>query len=160
MYIRPNLILAVLTVAWPLAGCGHLQNTSDVLEPVQIIHRYSGEDTGLTELGVMLVNSHEELQTLASQELIQHEIDFEEHSLIVLALGRQSTGGYWAKITSAQQSNRELFVQGIANAPAPDAMTSQAETFVYDAVVIDKVSAGIELRPEIDASEGELMPAD
>ena len=157
---RSTWIVSGLLSIFVLGGCQFDFRGSVQIEPVEILDRYSGQDPGLTELGLSMINNHDELEALGSQELPGHEIDFDKHTLLVLAVGRQATGGYWAKITGVQNSSDALFVQGIVSAPGPDEVTSQGETFAFDAVLIPKVAPHIELRGEIDSVRGKPMPSD
>ena len=151
---RSTWLVPALLSTFVLGGCQFNFRGSAQIEPVEILDRFSGQDPGLTEPGLSLVRDHIELESLGGQKLTSDEIDFERHSLLVLAVGRKATGGYWAKITGVQRSRDALFVQGTVNAPGPDDVTSQAETFVFDAVLVPKVVPNIQLRSEIDSVRG------
>jgi len=124
------------------------------VQPLVIQRQFTGNDAGLTQPDVMLVNSAEELETKGSEDLRSKEIDFSEHSLIVVTMGQRNTGGFWAHIESAQLVGDQLFVQGSVNKPAADAMVTQQITYPYAAAVIPKVAEDVTVVPELDQLQG------
>ena len=77
--------------------------------------------------------------------------------MVVLALGERPTSGYWADIQGAQVSGDTLYVQGVANRPAADAMTAQMITYPYAIALIDKTRVRV-VRSEIRSVQGEAAP--
>ena len=151
-------LLLVGLISGAVIGCNTVDEAGAV-QPVTILEQMGGEDPGLTEMGIRLVNSPEQLQAIGSQTLARQDIDFTQQSLIIFALGRQPTSGYWAKITGVQTNGPDLYVQALANAPAPDEMTIQSESSVYHAVLVKKLGPQI-VHPEIDSVQGQPLGAD
>ena len=77
------------------------------------------------------------------------ELNLDQHSVILLSLGEQATGGYAADIIALQRSGDELFVQGTATAPAEQTAATQAKTYPFAAVVVDKLPSNIMIRSDI-----------
>lgn len=122
-------------------------------QPVPIIAHLTGNDPALKYPSVLLINSQAELARLGAQELSRHPVDFNQHSLVVLALGEKPTGGYWARITAIQKSGTDLFVQGIANRPAKDQPVTQALSYPYAAAIVPKTLAK-RIYSEIESVQG------
>lgn len=148
---------AVILIGVCLAGCsprGIIVIAKQKPKGIQIIARHSGNDPGLKQPTVLLVNAVEELESLGSFELAKQEIDFDHHSLVLLTLGENPTGGYWARITGLQQEGRLLYVQALANRPGEDQAVKQELSFPYDAVVIPKIRHA-DVRSEVESLVGE-----
>ena len=143
--------LALLLTAGLLAGCPAPQQTGTVgpdpeqIEPVRIVEQAAGNDSALGDPMVQLVSNQAQLDALGADIPLAGDIDFEQHDLIVAALGQQNTAGYWVKITSAQRVGDTLYVEGVANAPAEDEMAAQQITHPYAAAIVPKTGARIAL---------------
>ncbi|MEX0774286.1 MAG: protease complex subunit PrcB family protein [Phycisphaeraceae bacterium] len=161
MSSRITLALCGLMVAMLAAGCqkngGSGGPEVGTTTPVPILDHLGGNDAGLIMPGVTLVNSAAELEKLGSQDLIAKNVDLDSYSLIVLSVGQQSSGGYWAWITGVQRDGDRLYVQGIVNRPAEGEVTTEAITHAYDAVVVNKISAAT-VHPEIESTTGQTRP--
>ena len=120
--------------------------------PVPILHHAQANDAGFQYPTVELINSWDELSAMSSSALSDLQIDFESQSLVVLALGEQTTGGWHAQITGVQQRGKELYVQGFAYPPAADAATTQAMSYPIAATVIPKTKATV-IHPEIESAD-------
>lgn len=157
---RLSLPLVVLTLALglTLVGCQGAAKSSAAgkAQPVQILRTQTGSDAGFQAPQVLLINSAEELSATGSQELSKLSPSFETESIIVLTLGQQKSGGYWAQILGVQVQGNQIFVQGIANRPADEEATTQALTYPYAAVVIPKLHG--EIRSEIESVVGHPAP--
>lgn len=143
--------------AAPTAAPANLPAASKDLQPLPIIQHFTGDDPALQSPAVILVQSRQELAAIGSVELINHAIDFDRHCLVVLALGRQSTAGYWGRLTAAQLEGDVLHVQGFANRPAPGQASPQAITCPYAAAVLPKVRAQA-VRSDIQSVTGQPLP--
>ena len=148
-----GLILALQT------GCSSsapvVEDTLGRTAPLPILRDQSGSDPDLTEPGQWLINSQQQLDAIGSQELARLAVDFDTESLVLIALGRQSTDGYWIKILGASQVDDELYIQGVANQPTEGSITGQTLTYPYGAAVIAKTSAGV-LHPEMEAIKDQV----
>lgn len=111
---------------------------ADGLQPLPIVQHITGDDAAFQAPKVFLIQSRQELAAVGSVELINHPIDFDRYCLVVLSLGQQPTGGYWARITAAQLQGDVLYVQGFVNRPSAGQAVSQAITHPYAAAVIPK----------------------
>jgi len=159
-----NQVFAVLAVVLVFAaiGCASRQQiaaTSDLL-PVPIKRQTQINEPGLKQMGVLLINSQEELERLTPEadSLVEVKVDFSRESLVVLCLGERPTGGYWARITGVQRDPQSdaLYVQGVANQPGADDVVIETLTYPCDAAVVPKVPARV-IHPEIDSSTGAAM---
>ncbi len=166
--MRTGLILTSCAALLVFAGCETSPAPSrqpvtalSDHRPVPILRNEPLNDPGLTQLGVMLINSRAELEQRApqAQALAEMEVDFAAESLLVLCLGERPTGGYWVRITGVQHdaAANALYVQGVANEPGPEAMVTQALTYPCDAAVIPKVRAAA-VHPEIDSRTDMPLP--
>jgi len=165
----PLLLIGVLGLAacqsgsspnpQPAAPSGRVSAAAPTdLTPLAIVQHIAGEDPGFPSPQIFLIQSRDQLLALGSQELINHNVDFGRHTLAVIALGRQATGGYWARITAAQLQGDVLHLQGFANRPGQEQAVSQATTCPYAAIVLPKVKpAG--LRSDIQSISGQMVPA-
>ena len=118
-------------------------------QPVHIIEHTQAEDSGLGDPAVELIQSEQELRLLGSVTLAEKDVDFTGHSMVVLALGERSTGGWSAKITGIQQKGADLFVQGIAYQPAEGSNLAQVLSYPVAVAIIPKTTAST-IHPEID----------
>lgn len=157
MYRRITILcLAATVAAGSLMGCrprGVIVVSNDRPQPVQVVRRYNGNDPGLKEPMLLLINASGELEALGSYDLAVQSIDFDHESLVLLALGEKPTGGYWARISGVHAEGDLLYVQGLANRPGDDQAVPQALTYPYDAVVIKK-RRGMKVRSEIESVVG------
>lgn len=127
------------------------------LQPLPIVQQFTGDDSAFQIPEIFLVQSRQELAALGSLDLINHPVDFAKQSVLILALGQQPTGGYWARITAVQLQGDVLHVQGFANRPSASQATSQALTYPYAAAVIPKVQPQT-LRSDIQSVSGQPAP--
>ncbi len=163
--LKQSMCVAVMALACvAMAGCSSSggaasKSQSDVLAvaPVSIVSRTAGSDAALKDTGVYLVNDAAALEKFGSDELAKIEVDFASQSLIILAQGEQSSGGYWVHINGVQTLGDIIYVQGVANIPGQGA-TTQALTHPYEAVVVAKVKGTIV--PDIAQVVGQEHPAD
>ena len=156
--MRYALTACVRTAAHTLAGCGSTPpHGAAAGGPVTIEGLYEGPISGVDQPGVSLITSTEQLQSLQSATLAAIPVDFSKQALVVLALGEQPTGGYWARITGVRVDGNALVVRGLANRPAPDAMVTQALTTPYCAAVISPPGAAT-VRSEIESVVGQQPP--
>lgn len=123
-------------------------------EPVAIIATQTGDDPGLTSPTVVLLNSPEELAALGATTAPGLAVDFKTQSVLLVAVGRQNTGGYWARIDGVQQAGRTLYLQATVNRPASFQPVTAAISHAYAAAVIAKTKA--HLIPEIQSVEGQM----
>lgn len=124
---------------------------------ISILRHQTGSDAGFKLPGVVLVKNAQQLQNMGSTELSKLDVSFDKESLVVLALGEQKTGGYWARITGIQITGSTLWVQGIANRPAEGAVVTQAITYPYAVAVIAKSNAD-KVMSEIESTTGAPLP--
>ena len=147
----------VMVVGGVLLGCkplGVIVISNERSQSVEILKKFNGNDPGLKEPGLMLINSAQELEVLGSYELTSHEIDFDRQSLLILTLGEKPTSGHWAKIVGVQREGSLLYVQGWANRPSEEQAVTQVLTYPYAAAVISKAK-DVQLRSEIESLVGQ-----
>ncbi len=120
--------------------------------PVPILHHSQADDAGFQHATVELINSWDELNAMGSTALNDIQVDFDSQSLVVLALGEQTTGGWFAQITGVQERGSELYVQGFAYPPSGDAVTTQAMSYPIAATIIPKSKATM-IHPEIESAD-------
>jgi|GEM_PF-6073597 len=123
---------------------------------VPIITHHTGDDRGLRAPGITLINSQEELIALGAKETRSIPVDFATQSLILLVIGEQSTGGFWAKINGVQQGGSTIYVQATVNRPGSMGVVTQQVTYPYAAAVIRKAKGT--LLPEVESVEGQAGP--
>ena len=136
---RSITCVAAMAGAALLAGCETVMEdaTGSRTEPVPIVYHEQGNDSAFRYPTVELINSQGQLEARASTTLADLDIDFERYSLLVLALGQRSTGGWSATITGVQRRGAELYVQGIAYYPPDEDMLSQVLTYPIAASTIN-----------------------
>lgn len=120
-------------------------------EPVTIITKVSGDQLPIESYGLGLLDD-DALDGLGLRAAFADAgvpVDLSVQSVLLLSLGQQSTGGFAADITGLQLKGDELYVQGTAVAPGPNAVTSQQITYPYCAVVTVKLPEGVELLSDI-----------
>lgn len=139
----------------PAAGSA----SADLSQPLRIVERAGGDHSGITEPGVLLVQSDEARTALGSDALNNLNVDFGQRALIVIALGQKNTGGYWARVSDVTQDGDRLIVHGQANRPGDDAMTLQVMTTPWAAAIIERPAA-TSVVPRIDSLTGEPPPGD
>ena len=148
---RPGCCLAALLV---LAGCQSDATLSSNAMGVAILNQMRGNDPALRDPAVKLINSQEELTALASEALSKLTVDFHAQSLLIVALGQKPTGGYWVRIDAVQRQGADLYLQGVANAPGNDQMTTMMLTYPFAAAVIPKQQDVQTLHPEVESVQG------
>lgn len=114
---------------------------SDLAQPVTILERVNGNSAALKTIGKMHIETKQAYDALGDADIFPGEIDFDQNDLVIVALGEQPTGGYSIVIESIQLQGGELAVTGKATAPGPDAITTQALTYPYSAVLIPNTAA-------------------
>lgn len=143
--------LAVAALIGPsllLAGCGGdpepvTPDTPEVTlaQPVKMVESVNGNSTALKMIGPMLIKTQAEYDALGDANIYPGGVDFDQHDLVIVALGEQNTGGFSIDITSIQRVGSELAVNGKATRPGPDDIVTQAITYPYDAVIIPNTGA-------------------
>src|SRR5690554_3957792 len=134
MSMRMLIVTFLPLVSVFLVACESSPTMSSSSRPVAILKEHRGSDAGLAGPEALVVRSREQLAALGSTELINQTIDFSNRSLILVTLGEKPTGGYAVRLHSAQLKGDNLYVQGVAVEPGPDAMTTQALTHPYAAI--------------------------
>ncbi len=159
-------LMAVLLVSATMLACESTTTTSadkttgavaPAVMPVTVLRQISGNDPALKFPAVMLIKTQVELDALQAKELAGAKVDFSKESMVVIALGEQATGGYWAQVTAVQSAGSQLFVQGIANRPGKDEVTTQVKTYPFAAAVIAKSAAG-SVRSDVQSVVGQKKP--
>jgi hypothetical protein len=123
-------------------------------ERVRILSRQAGDDAALKTPGVWLITSDAELLKTGASSLAQVPVDFANQSLVVVALGERPTGGYWARITNLQRKGHTLYVQGQANQPGDNDVTTQVISYPYEAVIIERQQGVTRVLSEIESLTG------
>lgn len=160
-----TLLLPVLGGLLVLAGCETApEEQAQAPRPevaqtqaVEILRQISGDHGQLVSPTVRLIKTQAEYQQVVPGGIQGLDINFEQEDLVLLALGQQATGGYWARITGLQRAGRTLYVQGVANAPGPNEMATQAITHPFAAAVIPETRA-TRARSDIASVRGQQPP--
>ncbi|MBX2851850.1 MAG: protease complex subunit PrcB family protein [Phycisphaeraceae bacterium] len=122
-------------------GAASSESGPDLAQPVTILERVNGNSAALKTIGKMHIETEEAYAALGDANIFPGEIDFGASDLVIVALGEQRTGGYSVNIESIQLQGGELAVTGKATVPGPDAITTQALTYPYSAVLIPNTAA-------------------
>jgi hypothetical protein len=120
---------------------GEAEVTAALAQPVIILERVNGSSAALDTIGKMHIETQAQYDALGDENIFPGGVNFDENDLVIVALGEQPTGGYSINIESLQLEGGELAVTGKASAPGPDAVTTQALTYPYSAVLIANTSA-------------------
>ncbi len=126
-------------------------------EPVEVLELVRGDNAALSRGGVMLVKDAAALEATGLTTIEGLSPNWDEQDVVILALGEQTTGGFWADIRGIQLVGDTLYVQGVVNRPGDDAATTQAITHPFAAALIRETSA---TRAQGDYEEvvGESLP--
>lgn len=147
-----NLFVVAALCCSAMVGCkgdGDAAGGSELAQPVTILERVNGNSAALKTIGTLHIETKDQYDALGDAEIFPGEIDFDANDLVIVALGEQATGGYAVNIDSIQLQAGELAVSGKATTPGPDAVTTQALTYPYSAVLIPNTAAD-KLVPYID----------
>lgn len=148
---------ALLMAVCSLTACNGAKSVDDGAamagpEPVVILQDMVSTDDALKEFKTHLINSKEELDALGSEVLSATDVDFEANSMIVVALGKRDTAGFWARIDGVQQGAGKVYVQATLNRPDPASNPEAKAESPFAAVIVKKVSGAIV--PEFKAVTG------
>lgn len=142
-----NLFIVAALACSALVGCkgdGDTQDTAGGLaQPVTILERVNGSSAALKTIGKMHIETQQAYDALGDANIFPGEIDFGKNDLVIVAWGEKPTGGFSINIESIQLQGGELAVTGKASTPPADAVTTQALTYPYSAVLIPNTSADL-----------------
>ena len=142
-----NLFVVAALACSALVGCkgdGDTQDTAgDLAQPVTILERVNGSSAALKTIGKMHIKTQQAYDALGDANIFPGEIDFDQNDLVIVAWGEKPTGGFSINIESIQLQGGELAVTGKASTPPADAVTTQALTYPYSAVLIPNTSADL-----------------
>ncbi|WP_428387870.1 protease complex subunit PrcB family protein [Mucisphaera sp.] len=164
--VTSGLILALsLTAATGCALFNKDQTTQasaaeaaiDLAKPLGILETVRGDSEEFPDPGLFVINDPADLNGYDNSPLADLAVDFNSQSIIVLALGQQPTGGYWASIDAIQREGTEVVVQGKANRPAADQMVSQVISHPFAAAVVPKIQS-VTIRSDIEGLMGAPRP--
>lgn len=118
---------------------------------VPILGKVSGDQLAGDDYGVKLMDVAGLVGTGLGQAFASAGVDLDpgRHSVVLLALGEQSSGGFVADITALQHKGGTLYVEGTATAPADDLPTTAVLTRPFAAVAIERVPVGTVVRSDI-----------
>lgn len=140
-----NLFVVAALACSVLVGCSSggdmVDAGSDLAQPVMILERVNGDSAALKTIGAMHIETKQQYDALADANIFPGGIDFDANDLVIVALGEQATGGFAVNIESVQLQSGELAVSGKASAPGADALTTQALSYPYSAVLIPNTAA-------------------
>jgi hypothetical protein len=151
---RYAMWLGLVLLAVTLVACQSAPKSFEATAAVKISAMQHGNEPALASPEVVLIQSKEALDAIGSEQLSALAVDFSTQSVVILAYGERPTGGFWARITGAQQLGQELYVQGTVNRPGPDLAVTLAVTYPYCAAVLDTTGSLI-LVSEIEETVGE-----
>ena len=134
-YVRSSLVLlvALLSAACTVTATSEEQEVPAVgAASADAIELQSSQHCGLTAPGVVLVRSQAQWRelgrTLRTSLPAEQLPDFDNHWLVIAALGQKPTGGFSVELASARQSGDQLELRLRQSAPGPDDMVTQALT--------------------------------
>jgi hypothetical protein len=167
MNAKPQLLILALLAAASLAiaGCGTDQNANgsgsyqrllSETQPVQIVDRAYGSDQNLEYPQWKLIKTQQDLKDLGLS--LGSDVNFEQQDMIIQALGKQPTGGYWAHINGVQRLQDTLYVQSTVNRPGEDQAVTQQVTYPYAAVIVPETGAQ-RLRTSTEEVTGQSRPS-
>lgn len=161
---RTAALAAPLALALTLTACG----TDPVQAPaareavpasagpalaidVPILGKVSGDQLTGGDYGVKLMDVAGLAGTGLGQAFASAGVDLDagRHSVVLLALGEQPSGGFAADITALQHKGGTLYVQGTATAPGDDTAAIAVITQPFAAVAIERVPVGTVVRSDI-----------
>lgn len=164
MFKRLHRVLFIALAGSLLAGCSAAPSSSELptannhpAQPVPILQTMMGNDSQIQAPGVTRITSKHQLDALGITPAVN--VNFDKQTLVLAALGKQPTTGYWVKITGVSQVGNKLYVQGLANKPAKDQQTAKHVTYPYCLVLIPKTSA-TDLASDIQSVVGQAIPKD
>ncbi|MFK7788692.1 MAG: protease complex subunit PrcB family protein [Phycisphaeraceae bacterium] len=141
-----NLFVVAALTCTALIGCksdgdATTEAGPELAQPVTILERVNGNSAALKSIATMHIETQAQYDALGDDSIFPGGIDFAKNDLVIVALGEQATGGYAVNINSIQLDGGELAVTGKATTPGADAITTQALTYPYSAVLITNTSA-------------------
>lgn len=142
-----NLFVIACVASFAMIGCKGSGDTccgtcgGGLAQPVTIGERVNGNSAALKTIGALHIETKEQFEALGDANIFPGDLNFDDIDLVIVALGEQPTGGYSVNIESIQLAGGELAVAGKASSPGPDAVTTQALTYPYSAVVIPNTKA-------------------
>ena len=104
------MLSALIAVGLLTTGC-KTSGTASVdggIEPLVILRHMEASDHAFRHAAVEVIRSQTDLDHHGSGTLASMDIDFNEQSAVVLALGEQPTAGWSARITGVQHHQRRL----------------------------------------------------
>lgn len=116
---------------------------------VPVLGKVSGDQLASDDYGVKMMDVAALAGTGLEQAFAAAGIDLDpaQHTVVLMALGEQSQGGYVVDITALQRKGGTLYVQGIAQQPGEGASAESTRPFA--AVAIDLVPVGTVVRSDI-----------
>ncbi len=155
------VLLVSLTVA--LMGCAQPKSDGDndmaVADPamdaavmqdvraVPILGKIAGNQLPISMYSLVQLNEQEFNEFDLARDGFRP--NFDKHSVILLSLGEQPTGGYAADIEAIQLIEDELYVQAVASAPKSGESVTQQLTYPFSAVIVSKLPEDLTLRSDI-----------
>ncbi|MEL7087714.1 MAG: protease complex subunit PrcB family protein [Planctomycetota bacterium] len=165
MRLTTTLLLTTLLAVALLTGCsGSKASTSadgsgpadtapvsSQAEGVAILGKVAGSDLNLTSYYLGVLDDAAVAQFNLAPQFAERGValDLDQHSVVLFSLGEQTTAGFEADILAMQRKGNELFVQGTAAAPSPDAAVAQQITTPFCAVAVAKLPANLTVRSDI-----------
>ncbi|MEO1237961.1 MAG: protease complex subunit PrcB family protein [Planctomycetota bacterium] len=150
------VVSAFALVLWGCAGSGGDNDAGPatvqaLATSAPILGQVSGDEPAIQSYGLGVLDPAAFADLGLDTKFVDQgvKVDFARHSVILLSLGEQPTGGYAAEITALQVKGNEVFVQATATRPGPEATVTQAITYPYAAVATEKLPAGVVLRSDI-----------
>jgi len=147
--------LLFLTLLLP--ACTSAPKPPSTLQPIPILAQHHGDDPALRDPLVRLIQTRRQLEAFHADQLEAIDVNFNVHSLLLIAIGERPTSGWWSRVDHVQQIGNHLYFQGVANAPGPGQMVTQILTYPWTAIVIPRVGK-VQLHAEIESTRGHPGP--
>lgn len=110
-----------------------------------IIELHSGNNGGFKEETTQVITTQDAFAKVWKQAFANYmrkeempEVDFNKNTIILVALGEKTSGGYTIKTTNTTVTNNSTIVNVISTSPGKGCMTTEAITYPYQIVQIDK----------------------
>lgn len=119
-------------------------------QPLPVTTIYSSNQSGFSGPAELVLRDQESLERAmheARHDVLVEDtdisVDFDQHMVILVALGTRSTGGHGISIDEVERRGDGAVVRYTVRSPAPNCMTIQVITSPVEAVSIPRVEGSV-----------------
>ncbi len=137
-----------------LLSCKSSQSTTNsVMEKIIFtpIELQSGDNGGFKSKTNLVISTQEEFLKIWDQAFANYmnketapSIDFEKNVILLVALGQKTSGGHTIKVNSVVETKDNTVVNILETSPGKDCMTTEAITYPYQIVQIEKPNKNVQ----------------